>query len=148
MKHIKIPIPEGYIVKEFNRDTGELVIIPKISGLPEKWEDLGEIEGFDIDGAHKIVPANKETVLFYKREQASAVRALAKLSQLMAAYNGGWEPDWEKDTEKYCIVFVSEKPIKQSYTRARHFLAFKNAELRDKFLKNFKELITKARPLL
>jgi hypothetical protein len=67
----------------------------------------------------------------------------------MKAYNGDWVPDWtDEDEKKYTIYFVNGTVNAAWDDHYQRFLAFKAKELRDEFLKNFKELIMEAKPLL
>jgi hypothetical protein len=121
--------------------------------LPKSWEDLKEIEGY-YTGANCCIgfagcntyKENKNT--FATKEQAEASIALAQLSQLIKVYNDGWEPDWTDDEFKFCIYFIRNSITSQSLQNIKVFLSFKDAEIRDLFLENFRELIETAKPLL
>lgn len=158
-KELTITPPEGYVIDESKSTFTNIVFkkIPKEDKLPTKWEDLKIISGFLV--AHNCdtrisnnYPSCDQKLdnrnVFATEEQAQASIALAQLSQLKKAYNGDWEPDWLSNEEKYCI-FLRPKDI-YSYTAINSptFLAFKTAKLRDEFLKNFKDLIEQAKPLL
>jgi hypothetical protein len=42
--------------------------------------------------------------IFHKKSQAEAMVAVAKLTQQLADFNDGWEPEWGRNnTNKYCI---------------------------------------------
>ena len=80
---------------------------------------------------------------------AEAVLALCQLIQLRNAYNGDWVPDWkDADEEKYIIAYGDCGDIEPwtAYSRC-HLLAFKTEELRDEFLRYFRPLIEKLKPL-
>lgn len=84
-------------------------------------------------------------------ELAEATIALLKLLFLRDYYNEGWQPDWKDDTWKYVILakvgiyweFIVDN--KASYYRVLHF---KSREIAEKFLKEQKELLEIAKPLL
>jgi hypothetical protein len=78
--------------------------------------------------------------IFATEAQAIGSRALAKLSQQLADFNGEWEPKWGEGTgSKYCIHsrFCGKKHIfvvdcfRRDYPR---FLSFKTREDAEKFL--------------
>lgn len=97
-------------------------------------------QGYEID---------KEKNTFATTEQDEASVALAQLSQLREVYRNGWKPDWTDDEEhKYCIEFYQDKIYVDTYTETSHFLSFKDSKTRNLFLKNFKDLIEKAKPLM
>ena len=85
------------------------------------------------------------------KELAEATMALLKLLFLRDYYNEGWQPDWKDDTWKYVILakvgiyweFIVDN--KASYYRVLHF---KSREIAEKFLKEQKELLEIAKPLL
>ena len=80
-----------------------------------------------------------------------ATIALLKLLFLRDYYNEGWQPDWKDDTWKYVIFvkmgiyweFIVDN--KASYYRVLHF---KSREIAEKFLKEQRELLEIAKPLL
>jgi hypothetical protein len=62
--------------------------------------------------------------------------------------NEGWEPNWCTTTFKFVIYYIQDRIETNMSNRAQSFLAFKSAEIRDKFLEDFKDLIKEAKPLL
>lgn len=83
------------------------------------------------------------------RATAEAVLALCQLIQLRNCYNGDWVPDWKDcNEEKYTIGFG--KGIICPFERqliSSSPLYFKTEELRDEFLRYFRPLIEKLKPL-
>lgn len=82
--------------------------------------------------------------IFKKYNQAASSLAYAQLSQLMAdpEYNGDWEPNWNDNEEKkYCIERAKNYLVTGSFIYTYHFLAFKHIYIRDKFLKEYEDLI-------
>lgn len=85
------------------------------------------------------------------KELADATKALLKLLFLRDYYNEGWQPDWTDDTWKYvilvkmgiCCDFLVDDKV--SYARVLHF---KSQEIAEKFIKEQKELLEIAKPLL
>lgn len=92
-----------------------------------------------------------ENLVAPNKELADATKALLKLLFLRDYYNEGWQPDWKDDTWKYVILakvgiyweFIVDN--KASYYRVLHF---KSREIAEKFLKEQKELLEIAKPLL
>ena len=81
---------------------------------------------------------------------AKASLAMSQLSVLMASptYNGGWVADWEADDSKYVIQLTANNIETRSYLWTSHFLSFKTADARDRFLTNHRDLILEAKLLL
>ena len=81
----------------------------------------------------------------YKTEkQAKSALAYAQLTQLMALpeYNGDWVPDWsDDDNVKHVIRRYFNEIDFDYYSNTHHFLAFKSAEIRDKFYENNYDLL-------
>lgn len=80
---------------------------------------------------------------------AKAFEALAKLIWIRDYYNNGWQPNWKKEREiKYVIYNDSNRLATiQSYNMS-NILAFKDGIVRNLFLKDQKELLEIAKPLL
>ena len=149
----------GKVIDLENSDlsVGKIVFKKKENKLPTKWEDLKKLDGFYVEIDSKIDSISDGDIsainrnVFPTKAEAEACLALSKLCQLRDAYNG--EPladwcDWEDDNTKYCIYFYEEKICKTRNRGDRKVLSFKTAELRDKFLENFEDLILTAKPLL
>lgn len=156
MKKIKINVPEGY---EIDRElsTLEEIVFKKIGPPPlsKSWEELGEIVGYHIDSFSCVQKSeffwdcnNSNRNLFATEEQARASIALAQLTQLREVYRGGWKPDWEDMNNKYVIRKTHNSFQIDFFKSTPHFLAFQSGEIRDEFLKNFRDLIEEASLLL
>jgi hypothetical protein len=105
--------------------------------LPKSWSELGMINGWYVADNSEIrtVTKNSNFVdrnIFKTGKQAESALAMAQLSQLMDVYNDGWVPNNVPGHRKEGY-FIGENK----------FLAFKSAEIRDEFLKNFEPLIRK-----
>ena len=117
--------------------------------LPKCWEGLEKIQGFYITTGSEITETAKVSSGTYKnknifttKEQAEASIALAQLSQLREVYR-------DKTNCYYNhIIFFDDKIKKEYYQNKNEFLSFQDAETRDLFLENFRELIEKAKPLM
>ena len=79
-----------------------------------------------------------------------AFEALAKLIWLRDYYNEGWQPDWDINKVKYIIKRHRNRHFSNIETSENHpsVLYFKSKEIRDKFLKEQRELLEIAKPLL
>lgn len=117
--------------------------------LPKTWYELMSICGYSITELdsklrfyRNLDTRDDNRNLFATEAQAKSAIAYAQLTQLMKAYNGDWEPDWEDDMElKYVIDRDRNGLERSSYYTSYSFLAFKDPEVRDKFLENFQEII-------
>ncbi len=155
MKHLKISIPDGYEIDKAQSTFENIVFKPTVVTLPKTWEELNKINGFfvhsgsaDIITTSDVKSIHGNRNIFATKEQAEAAIALAQLSQLMQVYNNGWVPDWTDSKYKYIIELSKGEPRVVQNCTLSAFLAFKNIELAETFLKNFKDLITIAKPLL
>lgn len=117
--------------------------------LPKSWEELKVIKGFSVTlfssisvcGSSKTTGDCKKNI-YATEKQAKSALAMAQLSQLMAVYNDGWEANWNNINQyKFCIGRFESRLNVNWYSGAYHFIAFKTAEIRDEFLKNFEPLI-------
>lgn len=158
-KSVTITAPEGYEVDK-ERSSFEKIVFRALpdKGLPKTWEELGEIYGYYVDSNSCVdnlpiapFPTRQRTRNTWPTlEEAEASIALAQLCQLRDRYNGGWKPDWGKESGefKHCINIECGKITTNRWNTTQHVLAFKTPELRDEFMKNFADLIEKAKPLL
>lgn len=105
--------------------------------------------------------AATDSNLFATKEEAEACVALCKLIQLRNYYNAHCGSKWDyylgclvtgdsKVLVKYTIYFRGDEIIpglngSEGYTR---ILSFRTVDIRNKFLKNFRDLIITAKPLL
>lgn len=154
-KELKIEVPNGYEIDK-EKSTFEKIIFKKVEKeLPKSWEELDIVKGFYVDSLSEIASTVEDTCveeynrnIFPTKEEAEACIALAQLCQLRDRYNDGWKPDWKKDNDKYTIIYSSDKIDTSFSIYTQRILSFKTQELRDKFLKNFKDLIEIVKPLL
>ena len=93
---------------------------------------------------------NKEEYGGYPtQELADASESLRRLLFLRDYYNEGWQPDWKDSSIKYCIeIYLGEIDIRESCRLISKSFSFKSKEIAEKFLKEQKELLEIAKPLL
>lgn len=70
--------------------------------------------------------------------------AFMQLLVCREVYRQGWVPNYCDKTTKYAIVNDSTNICRDVCIHRNYFLTFQTAEVRNKFLKNFYDLITKA----
>jgi hypothetical protein len=115
--------------------------------LPERWDELGQFEGWYINAGNvrsvERVPSEiYHRDIFASEKEARSALAMAQLSQLMKVYRGGWEPDWgDEDQHKHCITRWDNHLSVHIFGRAHNYLSFPTRELAEKFLENFESLI-------
>lgn len=131
--------------------------------LPKSWEEFcemfpikdgesyihstGEIEEYLY---HRNIPRYiKDKNILPDRATSEAVLALFQLIHLRNCYNGDWVPDWTDDEEeKYTIEFRrATTMVDRHEIYSTSPLYFKSKELRDEFLRYFRQLIEKLKPL-
>ena len=147
-KEMKIQVPEGYEIDR-EKSTFENIVFKKVENeLPKSWGELDNVSGYYVDKNSKVYNCIDHTTaadnrnIFPTKEEAEACLALAQLCQLRDRYNSGWKPDWKNEKElKYVIEIFWGNIVKREYDCRYKVLAFKTEELRDEFLKNFRELI-------
>jgi hypothetical protein len=82
------------------------------------------------------------------RATAEAILALCQLIQLRNAYNGDWVPDWNKNETKVVIDFCRDGDLRTFYAQGEvSLLAFKDKETAEEFLRYFRDLIEKLKPM-
>lgn len=85
------------------------------------------------------------------KELAEATMALLKLLFLRDYYNEDWQPNWDDSSLKYIVYIKVDNgcnfiiDYRAKYPRVLHF---KSKEIAEKFLKEQKELLEIAKPLL
>ena len=160
-KEIKIIPPEGYEVDKENSTLELIKFKPVKTQLPKTWEEFCAIhllkKGEAYINSTSIInllnighrnPTTDKNIL-PSLEYAKAMLALCQLIQLRDCYNDGWKPDWTNpSTVKHCVGIMQNRIVNQSLLMTNKMMAFKTKELRDEFIKNFKELIEVAKPLL
>ena len=145
---VKVPLSDE-TTKEF-----ESRFAPKVKELPRFWDDLGYVSGAYINEHSYIKEIQQGVILnanknvFPTEAEAEAMLAMAQLCQLRDVYNDGWKADYRDDTQKF-VVYVDEDILRKTYFyNINKSMSFKTEELRDTFLKNFRDLLEIAKPFL
>ena len=163
-KERKITAPEGCEIEKVEIVDGVAVVTfrQKERTLPKSWEEFCETctikegetfisQGSKILEFHGIAgrDALTDRNVLPDRSDAEAVLALCQLIQLRNAYNGDWVPDWANKNEKKFLIHVESGNVTTYYwcILAYSPLYFKTEELRDEFMRNFRPLIEKLKPL-
>ena len=162
-KERRITAPEGCEIEKVEIVDGVAVVTfrEKERKLPKSWDEFcemfpaksgecyidnsSEIENGAIGAIRRI---GRDKNLLPDRATAEAVIALCQLVQLRNCYNGDWVLNWENSIKKYVIEFYRGKINTDYYVAGIPTpLFFKSVELRDEFLRNFRPLIEKLKPL-
>ena len=163
---IEIEVPDGYKAV-YNKDIRKIEVV--CTTLPKSWGEFCDnypIENYEcLISEHSIIKdfypsdvaipqiernerkVNENKNLLPNKETAEAFLALMQLIQLRDCYRQGWKPDWGDYTTKHCIIFGGVVYIGWAIGEQR-VLSFQSEEIRDEFLKNFKDLIEKAKELI
>ena len=161
-KELKIIPPDGYEVDEEHSTLECIKFRPIKRQLPKSWKEFCEV--YPIQEGEAYIGNNSEISqvsveqsriicrdrnMLPSKHYAEAMLALCQLIQLRDCYNHGWKQDFTNNTiKKYCITNINDNIVRLNFYSTNHILAFKSAELRDKFLKNFRDLLEVAKPLL
>lgn len=163
-EQIVIIPPEGYKTCKYRDEKGVLHFEfqkfeeQKKRKLPKSWEEFEKTNPIKAEyvtynsgeiAYEKQVTKRYLTSFLSDNVTAEAVLALCQLIQLRDCYNGDWKPNLDGSKYIYFIIFDCLKNIiSDVYTETpRSFLYFKTKELRDEFLRNFRPLIEKLKPL-
>ena len=160
-KERKITAPEGCEIKKVEIVDGVAVVTfrEKERKLPKSFEEFcaefpKKADEYYVDSNSQVTYATgcarcgvRDKNLLPDRSTAEAVLALCQLIQLRNCYNGDWVPDWTDESYKFIIGF-SNGQIETWITQdTASVLYFGSDELRDKFLRYFRPLIEKLKPL-
>ena len=163
MKKHKVKIPKGYIpgIIEYNAFIDgngnkqyvdvrlNLVRIKK--ELPKTWEELGQVNGYaiqcdsDIDKmGYRSAPTNKH--IWPTKELAKAALALSQLCHLRDYYNESIEiPVSHQD---FYSIYKLGNGFASTNNTSRGPIVLNSTKLGIEFVKNFRDLIIEALPLL
>lgn len=165
-KETKITAPDGCEIEKVELVDGVAVVTfrEKERKLPKSWEEFCEMFP-DFIGEYFIAPEIEEKIgqvaevmdgqkrtssnaeLLPDRSTAEAVLALCQLIQLRNAYNGDWVPDWTDNESKFTIDYIEAEIYSGEVRGCCTPLYFGTKEIRDEFLRFFRPLIEKLKPL-
>ena len=105
------------------------------------------LDWLDNNESYQTVFEDERT--YPSKKICDAFEALRKLIVLRDYYNKGWQPNWRKEREiKYVIYNDSNKLATICSFTFSYVLAFKEGNLRNKFLEEQRELLEIAKPSL
>jgi hypothetical protein len=141
-KKIEIEVPVGYKLVQDGMNIKFVKIDEFLTGW---WSKEDTVSGHYVDGVSDICVADSHPRdrsnrnIFAKESQTEGMIAMAMLSQQLADFNGGWEPDWEeREYDKYCIhrEFSGGSLAFRvaCYWHIYHFLSFRTKEDAEEFL--------------
>lgn len=152
MENIKIPL--GYKIDK-TKSTEDTIVLNKIKivdvdadferafKIAKELGDFYNIDGFDMsyDFVDACVPSE---------EEAEAVNALCKLMFLRNAFNDAWEPDWNDDMQSKWVIHNKNGVLVSEWTTVKLTkpLVFRSEKVCNQFLKDYRELLETAKPLL
>ena len=160
---MKITAPDGCVIEKVEIVDGVAVVTfrEKKRKLPKSFEEFCEL--FPKTKVEFYINSNSSIVKDVSEEErsettdanllqdcatAEAVLALCQLIQLRNAFNGDWVPDFTNPTQdKFTIEFCGNKIGCGAAAISNAILYFKTKELRDEFLRCFRPLIEKLKPL-
>lgn len=162
---VSITPPKGCEVDKVEVVDGVLTVTFKLQErkLPKTWEEFCEMnpikDGECYIGLSSNIVEIDEPLDKRRPEEdcnvlpdyatAEAVLALCKLIQLRNCYNGDWVPDWKngRETKFMIIIYDGGLDVDCANNLPSSLLYFKTKELRNEFLRNFRPLIEKLKPL-
>ena len=161
-KEIVITPPEGFEVDEEISTFQKILFKKKGNGFSKDWKEfckkhLIEKDEHYINNMSNIQKARyndsryetgDKNILPNKRF-AEAFLALMQLVTIREKeYTKGWEPDWDDINDKY-VLLMTNNEVRICVGRfISHPLSFHTRELAEEFLRNWKDLIEIAKPLL
>lgn len=155
METKEIIIPQGWEIDEVRGN--KIILMESKKELPETWEEciakIKDLECIGTNGDIDEVDFNFGIIYDHINDipvgLGKPMLALMQLLVCREVYRQGWEPNWKDNNEiKYCIERVENWITKAPYTITAKVLAFQSAEIRDKFLENFRDLIEEAKELI
>lgn len=148
MKTIEIDGKSYLIDIEKAKEQG---LLKEKNNKPRSWEEYDRAlkHLYITSGYDKVGVGGTRYDHFATETEAKAFCALGKLIQLRDAWWGEWKPDWKDVTQnQYCIGVNSDCISIKCIAFQQRILAFPTAEMRDDFLKTFRNLIKEAKMFL
>ena len=154
MEQKEIIIPQGW---EVDKVEGNKIILKESKKeLPKTWEEcitkIKDLEYISNNGGIYKLDFNADMVTNQINDipigLGKPILALMQLLVCREVYRQDWKPNWEDNKIKYCIERVENCITEETYTLTARVLSFQSAEIRDEFLKNFRDLIEEAKELI
>lgn len=150
----KIIIPEGWEIEKI--ENGEIILKETKKELPKTWEECYRLldEKEYIDSCSHITFAVKDQPCRTSYNAlpiglGKPMLALCRLLVCREVYRQGWKPDYYGDEGYQYVIDVIYGHIDTSaHLHSQKVFSFQSAEIRDKFLKNFRDLIEEAKELI
>ena len=152
MENIKIPL--GYEIDK-TKSTEDTIVLNKIKIVDvdadferafksaREQGDFYNIDGFDMsdDFVDACVPSEDE---------AAAMNALCKLLFLRDEFNKDWEIDWKDNYQSKWVIHNKNGVLVSECTTVKLTkpLVFRSEKVCNQFLKDYRELLETAKPLL
>lgn len=152
MENIKIPL--GYEIDK-TKSTEDTIVLNKIKIVDvdadferafksdREQGDFYNIDGFDMsdDFVDACVPSEDE---------AAAMNALCKLLFLRDEFNKDWEIDWKDNYQSKWVIHNKNGVLVSEWTTVKLTkpLVFRSEKVCNQFLKDYRELLETAKPLL
>lgn len=151
----KIELPDGAKIEFKTPNTSVSITVKTEPELPTEFNFKG---GYWINNFGKIEKlidpeTNRCKNDLPTREYTEAMAAFYELisfrHEWLKIAADGWEPDWKDGNQNKFVIEIEEDEILcEWYSFSNTFLSFPTGELRDKFLKEFRPLIEKAKMFL
>lgn len=155
METKEIILPQGWEIDKV--EDNKVIIKESKKELPKTWEEcitkIKDLEYIDTKSNIEEVYFSSNMVTYHINDipvgLGKPMLALMQLLVCREVYRQGWKPNWKDNNEiKYCIERFRDCFIKETYTLIATVLSFQSAEIRDKFLENFRDLIEEAKELI
>lgn len=127
----------------------------ELNVLPKRWEDIGVLNGFYINGISDICAAldfeanERNKSILPTKQLAEAMLAMCQLLYLRDIYRQGWIPDYNDSSQnKFGIYFFKNCLTTNVSQLITHTISFQSTEIAEQFLENFRDLLETAKELL
>ena len=148
-------IPQGWEIDKV--DGNKIILKEDKKYLPKTWEEciakIKDLECIDRNSCIDTATFSDDVASKHINDipigLGKPMLALCQLLVCREVYRQGWKPNWKDDNEiKYCIMNDLNKIKASINAYLSTVLSFQSAEIRDKFLENFRDLIEEAKELI
>lgn len=101
-------------------------------------------------GCCKVLGLDDDDSIYdYRSLELESLRVLLICRDAWWKMDNDWKPDWSDNTQdKHFITYYENRINRSSCNSFNHILAFRTAEIRDKFLETFGDLIEQCKELI